>query len=156
MSEYLSFESRVSSFWSKVNKDGPIPPNHPDMSNCWIWMGASSDGKYGQFSIGGLDRRQAHNVAFMLAHGRWPHVELDHLCHVTKCVRLEHLKEVGSRAENINNRLCSKICKRGHPLADPNLYYYKPDKNGRVRRRCKTCIPIAMAEWKARKEGVKA
>lgn len=139
---HLTFEQRVASFWSRVNKDGPVPPLHPEMSNCWIWEGASSDGKYGQFSVGDLDRRQAHNVAFLLENGRWPTIELDHLCHVTKCVRLEHLREV-NRSQNIRNR-AKRICVRGHALIEENFYYYAGGK----RRRCKQCIGARKAEAK--------
>lgn len=39
-------------FWSKVNKNGAIPTNQPELGACWQWMGAISERTgYGQFSV---------------------------------------------------------------------------------------------------------
>jgi hypothetical protein len=149
----MSFAQKVASFWSMVNKNGPIPPHHPEMSNCWIWEGASADKRYGQFAIDSEDRRQAHNVAFYLMNGRWPNNFVDHLCHVMKCVRIDHLKEVGTHKENCQNRAV-KICKRGHPLADPNLYYYH--SKGQQKRRCLACHELENQKARAKREALKA
>jgi hypothetical protein len=27
-------------FWAKVDKNGPIPAHAPELSECWIWLGA--------------------------------------------------------------------------------------------------------------------
>ncbi len=137
---FLSFEQRVAAFWTKVNRDGPIPPLHPKMSNCWLWEGATMPTGYGIFTLGGEHgksrQRQAHRVAFLLYYGRWPQGDIDHKCHVTGCVRIGHLKEA-TRRENTLNRAV-KICVRGHPLKDPNFYYYG---NGpHKKRRCKQCV----------------
>lgn len=144
MQKGYSFGQRLASFWAKVNKNGPTPPHHPEMSNCWLWEGSTTDGRYGQWYMGeDFGNRQAHIVAFMLMNGRLPNGDIDHLCHVTMCVRYEHLREA-THQENCRNR-ANKLCKRGHPLADPNLYYYK--SNGVQKRRCLTCI---QAEFKSR------
>lgn len=136
----MSFEQRVMAFWAKVNKEGPVPPLHPEMSNCWLWEGftnSNSDKRYGTYCLGGhgAERRnhKAHRVAFFLWNGYWPEEDLDHLCHVTLCVRPEHMREA-SHKENCANK-ARKICKRGHPLADPNFYYY-----GNGKRRCLACM----------------
>ena len=138
----MTFEQRVVAFWEKVNKAGPIPPLHQEMSNCWIWEGCKNHRNYGTFHIGfnefGKQRNmKAHRVAFFLVNGFWPPKVIDHLCHVTLCVRPDHLRAV-SQQENMMNRRCSKICKRGHPLEDPNLYYYK--RYGKTVRRCVICM----------------
>jgi hypothetical protein len=128
----MDFVQIVAAYWSKVERS----------DGCWIWKGAISGERYGQFSLYG-ERVKAHRFSFLLAHGYWPAHEIDHLCHEKLCQRAEHLRDV-THLENINNRRCSKICKRGHPLADPNLYYTNTKKFG-VRRRCLTC-------WKAEQE----
>ena len=151
-----SFEQRIASFWSKVNKDGPIPPHHLDMTNCWIWEGCMHPDGYGTFSIGGTRieqrNRYAHRVAYFLLNGCWPEPEGDHLCHVRLCVRPDHIRPA-TRRENAQNRAI-KICVRGHPLADPNLYYYTlkgGPQAGRRMRRCKLCMPIQMKAWQEKR-----
>jgi len=118
-----TFEQIICGFWSKVERreDG-----------CWIWMG-SNNYRYGHFGLKGKKIR-SHRFSFFLFNGRWPENEIDHLCHEKLCVRPDHLRDVDHKT-NMNSRLCSKICKRGHKLEDPNLYYY-----GNGRRRCLTCI----------------
>lgn len=135
----LTFEQKIMSFWSKVNKGGPIPPAHPEMTNCWIWEGYCEEDGYGRWMIqddGGQKCVKAHRLAFFLWYGRWPSLELDHVCHVEACVRPDHVRDV-THKENINNRV-RKICHRGHPLAEPNFYYYGSGENRR--RRCKACL----------------
>lgn len=148
----LTFEQRVASFWVKVNKNGPVPPSHPGMSNCWIWEGCKNHRNYGTFHIGfsevGKQRNmKAHRVAFYLVNGYWP-VEIDHLCHVTLCVRPDHIREVLTHQENMMNRRCSLVCRRGHKLEDPNLQYYTSPAGKRVRR-CILCIKANSEEQKA-------
>ena len=141
MGDVLTFEQRVTAFWAKVNIAGPIPPLHPEMSNCWIWEGYREEDGYGRWMVPGEEKQKcvkAHRFSFFLLYGRWPDLELDHICHVRECVRQDHLREA-SRKENALNR-AQKLCKRGHPLADPNLYYY-----GNGKRRCKMCL--GMVNW---------
>ena len=134
-SKELNFEQRICLFWSKVDKSGPTPPLHPEMTNCWIWIGPLTHDGYGRFKIGHTNEKKddqlAHRTAFFLFNGYWPK-ELDHQCHVRSCVRMGHFKET-THVDNTLNRAV-KICVRGHPLEDPNLYYYP---NGK--RRCKAC-----------------
>jgi len=146
----MTFEQRVLSFWSKVNKAGPIPADHPEMSNCWIWEGAVNIQGYGTFCIGvdeaGQRNVNAHRVAFFLANGYFPNDDCDHLCHVKLCQRPSHLRDA-THQDNINNRRCSFVCKRGHPLEDPNLYY---DKKGR--RKCRRCMKIYQERARSKRD----
>lgn len=145
--EVFTFAQRIQSFWSKVNKAGPVPPLHPEMSNCWIWEGYKEKDGYGRWMIpeqGGQRCVKAHRFAFFLWFGSWPADELDHTCHVRDCVRPDHTKEA-TRKENANNRV-QKTCKRGHPLIESNFYYYGKAKQ---RRRCRACIGMAPSEMKA-------
>ena len=140
-------EQKVASFWSRVDRNGPIPTMRPELGNCWIWKGCVSDEGYGTFVVGGPQsaqkRRGAHRVVFFLLNGRWPEPEIDHLCHNTLCVRPDHLREA-THTENMNNRACSMICKRGHPLAGANLYFYSGG-----RRRCVACYQLRLSEARA-------
>lgn len=150
MSEW-TFEQKVTSFWSRVNKDGPVPPSHPEMSNCWIWEGCKNHRNYGTFcvdtSVRPQKNKKAHAMVFFFLNGFWPK-EIDHLCHVTLCVRPDHIREVLTHQENMNNRRCSMVCRRGHKLEDPNLQYYT-SPSGKTVRRCIECIKIKSEEEKA-------
>lgn len=157
MGTELTFEQRVLAFWSKVNKQGPIPPHHPEMSPCWIWEGCVNSRQYGTFSIGGSGKGKqklwkAHRVAHFLASGVMPTGVVDHLCHVTLCVRPDHLRAVSQR-ENCNNR-ARRICVRGHPLQDPNLYHYL--SHGHPKKRCLECHKMEAAKAKAKRDAIKA
>lgn len=138
----MTFEQRVMAFWAKVNKSGPVPPDHPEMSNCWIWEGCKNHRNYGTFHIGfSLEGKQrnmkAHRVSFFLTHGYWPN-EIDHLCHVTLCVRPDHIRDVSTHKENMANTRNAGLCRRGHKMEDPNLYYYQ--HYGKTVRRCLACM----------------
>ena len=138
--EGYTFEQTVAAFWSRVERS----------EGCWFWCGSVSSGRYGNTAIDGK-YVYAHRFSFFLANGRWPKHDADHICHNKLCVRPDHIRDVTHR-ENMNSRRCSKICKRGHKLEGDNLYTYS---NG-TRRRCKTCIPIMMAAWKAKVAARKA
>ncbi|MFL4478576.1 hypothetical protein ACIPUB_09920 [Paeniglutamicibacter sp. ORCA_105] len=63
--------------------------------NCWIFTGSTRDG-YGQFRDG---RRmlQAHRFAYRTVAGLdlSAHLDLDHRCYETLCVRPSHTRKVG-------------------------------------------------------------
>lgn len=121
-----TLQQQLAAFWSKVRRT----------ETCWIWEGATWWDGYGHAIFDGKDAA-AHRVAWMLSHGTWPEQQIDHLCHTPLCVRFDHLRDV-SRKVNMNSRICSMICKRGHKLEDPNLYYWY--SNGEKKRRCLACI----------------
>lgn len=84
--------TREHRFWSKVNKDGPIPEYRPDLGPCWIWIGAIDPQGYGSFS---KPIRRAHRCSYTLVKGEIPQgLELDHLCRVRRCVNPSHLEAV--------------------------------------------------------------
>jgi len=142
MPEY-TLEQKVLAFWSKVDKNGPIPPKNPAIGNCWIWTGCLDSKGYGTFCLGTVDGKQmnrtAHRVAWFFTYGEWPNPVGDHMCWVPACVRPAHIRAVTQMA-NMHNKV-NKHCVRGHELKEENFYYYKPGPDGRVRRRCKLCIP---------------
>lgn len=66
-----------------------------------LWTGFLAPDGYGQLNMPGGGKANAHAVAWIEAHGPVPDgLELDHLCRVRHCVRLDHLEPVTHR-ENI-------------------------------------------------------
>ncbi len=65
-------------FWSKVDKDGPVPAHRPDLGPCWLWTAARTHG-YGRFGVTHCKMVPAHKWAYESVHGPLrPGVELDH------------------------------------------------------------------------------
>jgi hypothetical protein len=86
-------------FWSKVDKDGPVPDACPDLGACWLWMSSTfTDSGYGQFWLNGTNRR-AHIVSYEWAKGETGGAQVQHLCNIVICVRPTHLA-LGTPAEN--------------------------------------------------------
>lgn len=130
-------------FWSKVNRNGPLPDERPELGPCWVWTGAHDRlgyGRDGRQHTG--SSRLAHVIAYESLHGPVPSgLELDHLCRRPACVRPSHLEPVSHRENCIirgrgpfAQRAAQTHCIRGHVLSDDNVYVYR---NGT--RMCRTC-----------------
>ena len=79
-------------FWSKVNKDGPIPAHCPELGPCWTWTAGSHRLGYGLFTFGEGNSHLAHIASYALTKGIVPagsHV--CHRCDNPPCVRPDHL-----------------------------------------------------------------
>ena len=51
-------------FWSKVDKDGPIPEFRPDLGPCWLWTGyVHKDSGYGQVTQRRKPISERHQLA---------------------------------------------------------------------------------------------
>jgi len=110
-------------FWSKVDKDGPIPPLCPELGPCWIYT--SGGNSYGSFYFRGYCFR-AHRFAYLvsgkpIADG----LVIDHECCVHYCVNPAHLEPV-TQEENSHksNRGASRkpFCGYGHEMKGDNVY----------------------------------
>lgn len=116
-------------FWEKVRKT----------DSCWIWL-ANKIGGYGQFTITGRIKVQAHRFSYELLKGPIPcGLQIDHLCKNPSCVNPDHLQPVTARENTLRSNSLSalnarkKFCSRGHEFSGDNLVF-----QGR-RRRCRTC-----------------
>ena len=138
-----STEQRTAAFWSRVDKNGPIPEFRPDLGPCWLWLGGKRRG-YGRF-YDGTTGVEAHRWAYM---SQWlipDGLQLDHLCRVRACVRATHLEPVTNqvnvlRGFEVHSRPLKPNCQQGHRL--PAM----PDAAGR--RRCKVCERVYRERWR--------
>lgn len=134
-----SDEERIAAFWSKVNKNGPIPLSRPDLGHCWLWTGCISDG-YGMTRVFPRRMEKAHIFAFELTSAVPVGCELDHLCRTTNCVNPDHLEPVPHRVNVLRGagimarKSQQTHCKHGHLLDSDNTIR----RNG-THRQCRTC-----------------
>jgi HNH endonuclease len=93
-------------FWSKVNKDGPVPEHRPELGPCWIWTASINKGTgYGQFFPKRGEGMDAHRYSYLLAHGSIPEKhDVHHMCLVRKCCRPGHLAAT-TRSQNLAERM---------------------------------------------------
>jgi hypothetical protein len=147
-------DTTAGRFWAKVNKDGPVPTNQPDLGPCWLWTATLNTSGYGHIWTG--DR-------YVLAH-RWAYislrgpisadVEIDHLCQVKRCVNPGHM-ELVSHGENLRRsavcewtaakRRARTHCIHGHAYDEANTYWYH---NARI---CRTCHIAGQRAYRLRR-----
>lgn len=146
-------EQRAASFWSRVDRNGPIPDYAPHLGACWLWTRSQNRG-YGAVHDKQINGKRnaipAHRMAWMLEIGPLTvNQPLDHLCRVKLCVRPSHLEQVDTvtnlkrmhQAVQFKGRPYQKkpSCPRGHSdWKDTNV-----GPTGLQNRRCRTC----QQEW---------
>src|SRR5450759_3657672 len=93
-------------FWSKVNKNGPMPSAeavavHPEIAGqrCWIY-GQNIAKRGGVWVVGRCKQTMAYHVAWFLETGTWPKPRCLHKCDQPGCVRFSHLFE-GTDRDNV-------------------------------------------------------
>ena len=95
-------------FAANVDRHGPIPVHRPELGPCWVWRLRPNSRGYGIFTLEGR-QHQAHRVAFLFVHGRWPEPFGLHRCDLRHCVKAvadeygpAHIFE-GSHSDNMDD-----------------------------------------------------
>lgn len=144
----------VARFWTKVNKDRPIPADRPELGPCWLWTGSLNSHGYGVFGRGrrgrnGLPTFFAHRIAYLLSVGPIPDgLQPDHLCRNHSCVNPDHVEPVTGQVNTLRGNTIPAAhalktqCPSGHPYDEVNTRWYQG------RRYCRACDLIKT--WKRR------
>lgn len=131
-------------FWQKVNKNGPLPENLPQLGQCWLWLGWDNGKGYGKFDFGNK-KIYAHRFSYQISIGEIPQgLVLDHLCRNRICVNPNHLEPktnkqnllaTGSKIRNNGKLQREKThCLMGHEFNEENTYLTKTKQ-----RHCRKC-----------------
>jgi hypothetical protein len=117
-------------FWSKVDKNGPVPEHCPELGPCWVWTGHIRKDGYGAINIDGVSEL-THRVSYLLNIGPLTLWAL-HKCDNRPCVRPDHLFE-GTHDDNMADMQTKG---RGHSLrGELNGYAKLTDERVREIRR---------------------
>lgn len=135
-------------FWAKVDKNGPVSADRPELGPCWIrpfWLMRNG---YALWQVGRRGKTMAHRYAYELAHGPIPAgLHIDHLCRNRICVRPSHLEAV-TPAENNRRAAAVRVrrthCPRGHEYAGYNLIV-----TARNEYVCRVCRNVARRRRRA-------
>ena len=76
-------------FWSKVDKNGPIPEHCPERGPCWEWTAGKTAAGYGFFNIGGV-QTYGHRFGWTITNGEITNgLHVLHHCDYPACVRAD-------------------------------------------------------------------
>jgi hypothetical protein len=93
--------SPADRFWTKVDKNGPVPAHRPELGPCWLWLAGRSGSGYGTFWIDGKNE-PAHRVAWELTHGPIPPgLFACHSCDNPLCCNAEAHLFLGTSRDNV-------------------------------------------------------
>ena len=133
--------SLTARFWSKVDKQGPLPAYAPHLGRCWLWTASKTGAGYGHF-WDGKRLVYAHRWLYEQKRGLIPDgFEPDHLCRVRACVNDDHIEAVTHqenvlRGAGVASANAKKThCSQGHPYDEANTYLV----GGGRHRMCREC-----------------
>lgn len=96
----------VERFWSKVKKEGPVPPHCPELGPCWEWTGTvmRSRGNRAYFQTQDRKMHIAARYLWAMLNGPAPHrMHVLHKCDNPQCVNPSH-PFLGTTADNNRDR----------------------------------------------------
>jgi hypothetical protein len=100
-------------FWSKIDKNGQVPPVCPERGRCWNWTGATDDNGRALFYDGKGKTVGASRFSWKIHKGPIPSGKsVLHYCDNPSCPNPEHLF-LGTQLENIADRDHKKRQARG-------------------------------------------
>lgn len=140
-------------FWPKVDKNGPVPAERPDLGPCWVWIAGKTGSGYGAFGIGHAEIDLAHRWCYRLLVGPIPDgLELDHLCRNRACVRPDHLEPVTHGSNMRRSPIVPSTINAGKAFCDQG-HEFTPE-NTRITtagtRECKECRREITRRYRAR------
>jgi len=134
--------SAAERLWGRVDKDGAVSAQRPDLGACWLWLGGVDTQGYGRLRWDGREIG-THRIVWMVLVGPIPEgLTLDHLCRVRHCVNPLHLEPVTlrvnqSRGQGASARsLRGETCPRGHTYGSDNVM---PSVAAMGKRTCRAC-----------------
>ena len=92
----------AAKFWSRVDKNGPIPERYPELGPCWIWTGGRTKDNYGMFYDKSIGLIYAHRMAWRLSSGDPLKLHVCHKCDRPPCCNPIHLF-IGTNADNLRD-----------------------------------------------------
>jgi hypothetical protein len=96
-------------FWSKVNREGPIPIHFPELGPCWVWTGkihrqCGGRKDYGVIWTNGKELF-THRLSYSMHFGKIPEGQsVLHHCDNPPCVRPSHLY-LGTQKDNVRDMM---------------------------------------------------
>ena len=97
-------EKATTRFWSKVDKNGPVPPHRPELGPCWVWTAYCIKQGYGRFRMPN-SQEYAHRVSYIIQFGPIPvGACVLHECDNPPCVRHLYLGTQLSNAADRDSR----------------------------------------------------
>ena len=116
-------------FWSKVNKNGPLPdqsnPHYFGLDRCWTWMAGKCSKGYGAFCINGK-QYGSHRVSLAISGVNTDGFCSLHSCDNPACVNPQHLR-AGTNDEN----MADGVLRARFALGDKNGSRKYPEKRPR-------------------------
>jgi hypothetical protein len=135
-------------FWQKIDKDGPVPADRPELGPCWLWLGYKNARGYGRTTLSGR-LTMVHRAVYEELVGPLPvGLDPDHLCMNPPCCNPSHIEPVtrsvnakrGRQGEYLRKKQTSKThCPKGHPYDEANTINLTNGRYGTPYRVCREC-----------------